>query len=215
LSFKKESQLWRERYRVLFGENIAGVSLTTPKGRIVDCNEACARILGFDSKETMLAYSEAWDFYFSRAERQILVDRLRTQGISSAEEVCLRARGGTPIWVTARRTVVSYVDGVPELLQGTFIDITAQKKAEARLRDITGGQSSGATPEGESARISDSSQLSDLSQRIGNILRRVNKSLHPDNLPLIDRAEMQECFVALEEMKMLVSELDILRLGLK
>jgi hypothetical protein len=45
LSFKKESQLWRERYRVLFGENIAGVSLTTPKGRIVDCNEACARWL--------------------------------------------------------------------------------------------------------------------------------------------------------------------------
>src|SRR5258708_39451046 len=39
----------------------------------------------------------------------------------------------------------------------TCIDITAQKKAQARLRDI----------------------ISDLSQRIGNILRRVNKSLHP------------------------------------
>ena len=209
MSFQEEAQLWRERYRVLFGENVAGISLTTPEGRIVDCNEACARIFGFDSKETMLAHSDAWDFYFNRAERELLIDRLRRQGNSAAEEVCLRAKDGAPIWVIARRTVASYVDGVPEMLQGTFIDITAQKKAQARLRDIIGGQSSGATPEGESAGISD------LSQRIGNILRRVNKSLHADSLAQMDRAELQECYVALEQMKMLMSEPEILRLGLK
>ena len=127
LSIQEEAQLWRERYRVLFGENVAGIMLTTPEGRIVDCNEACARIFGFDSKEAMLAQSDAWDFYFNRAEREILIDRLRTPGNSSAEEVCLRARDGAPIWVIARSTVASYVDGVPELLQGTFIDTTAQK----------------------------------------------------------------------------------------
>jgi hypothetical protein len=59
----------------------------------------------------------------------------------------LRARDGAPIWVIARRTVASYVDGVPDLLQGTFIDITVQKKAQARLRDIIAGKSWGATPE--------------------------------------------------------------------
>jgi PAS domain-containing protein len=63
----------------------AGVILTTPEGHIVDCNEACARIFGFDSRETMLAHSDAWDFYFIRAEREILIDRLRTPGHSSAE----------------------------------------------------------------------------------------------------------------------------------
>jgi len=203
---QEEAQLWRERYRVLFDKNVAGAILTTPEGRIVDCNEACARILGFDSREEMLAHS-AWDFYFNRAEREILLDRLRTPGNNPAEEVCLRARDGAPIWVVARRSVSSFVDGVPELLQGTFIDITAQKKAQARLRDIIGGQSSGATPEGESGRIRD------LSQRMGNILRRVNKSLQPDNLLQIDRTEMRECFVALEQMKMLMSELEILHLG--
>jgi len=126
--------MWRERYRVLFGENVAGTILTTPEGRIVDCNEECARILGFDSKETVLAHSQAWDFYFNRAEREILIDRLRTPGKSSAEEVRLRARAGAPIWVIARRTVASYVDGVPELLQGTFVDITAQNKAQEQMK---------------------------------------------------------------------------------
>src|SRR6202140_604669 len=88
---QEEAQLWRERYRVLFDKNVAGVILTTPEGRIVDCNEACARILGFDSREEMLGHS-AWDFYFNRSEREILLDRLRTPGNSPAEEVCLRGR---------------------------------------------------------------------------------------------------------------------------
>jgi hypothetical protein len=154
----------------------------------------------------MLAHS-AWDFYFNRAEREILLHRLRRKGSCPSEEVCLKARNGAPIWVLATRTVASFAGGVPELLQSTVIDITAQKKAQAKPRDIKGGQSSDAMPAGESARAVD------LSQRIGNILRRVSKSLQPDNLSHIDRTEIQECFFALEQMKMLVSELEILHLS--
>jgi hypothetical protein len=81
-----------------------------------------------------------------------------------------------------------------------------QKKAQPRLRVIKRGLSSANMPEGESARITD------LGQRIGNILQDVSESLQPDNLSRIDRAEMQACFLALEQMKMLMSELEILRL---
>jgi PAS domain S-box-containing protein len=202
---QENAQLWRERYRVLFDKNVAGVILTTPEGRIIDCNEACARIFGFESREEMLARS-AWDFYFNRSEREILLDRLRTKGSCPREEVCLKSKNGAPIWVLARRTVVSFMNGLPEVLQGTLIDITAQKKAQARPRDL-GGQSSASMSEGQIARIAD------LSQQIGNILRRVSKSLQPDNLSQINRAEMRECFVALEQMKMLMSELEILHIG--
>src|SRR5438309_8515738 len=146
-----------------------------------------------------------WDFYFNRSEREILLERLRTSGSCPREEVCLKGRNGAPIWVLARRTVASSVNGLPDLLQATLIDISAQK-AEARARD-QGGQSSATMSEGQSARVDD------LSQRIGNILRRVSKSLQPDNLSQINRAEMRECFVALEQMKMLMSELEILHIG--
>ncbi len=78
---QEEAQLWRERYRVLFDRNVAGAILTTPEGRIVDCNEACARISGFDSREEMLAHS-AWDLYFNRAERKVLLERIEHQGIT-------------------------------------------------------------------------------------------------------------------------------------
>ena len=111
-----------------------------------------------------------------------------------------------PVWVLATRTVPSFTQGQPELLQGTVIDITAQKKAQARLRDIKAAESTVRMPESENAR------LADFSERIGNILRRVSKSLRPENLSQFDRAEMQECLRALEQVKMLMSELEILRL---
>src|ERR1700730_19123624 len=102
-----EAQLWRERYRVLFEKNVAGAILTTPEGRIVDCNEPCARIFGFNSREEMLVH-RAWDFYFNRAERDTLLDRLRTGASSPPEEVSLKARNGEQIWVLARRTMANF-----------------------------------------------------------------------------------------------------------
>jgi PAS domain S-box-containing protein len=51
----EEAQLWRDRYRVLFERNVGGIILTNAAGRIVDCNEPCARIFGFDSRGELLA----------------------------------------------------------------------------------------------------------------------------------------------------------------
>jgi PAS domain S-box-containing protein len=200
-----EAHLWRDRYRVLFERNVAGVTLTNAEGRIIDCNEPCARIFGFDSRKQMLAHS-AWDFYFDRADREALIERLRTRGNCPAEEMCLRGRNGVPVWVLATRTVVSFAEGRPELFQGTLIDITAQKKAQASLRQNENAEPSVGMPESENAR------MAELSERIRSILRRISKSLRPENLSQFDRAEMQECLLALEQVKMLISELEILHL---
>jgi hypothetical protein len=111
-----------------------------------------------------------------------------------------------PVWVLATRTVVSFAEGRPELFQGTLIDITTQKKAQASLRQNESAEPSVRMPTGEGAR------MAELSKRIGNILRRVSKSLQPENLSQIDRAEMKECLLALEQIKMLMSELEVLHL---
>jgi len=201
----EEVHLWRDRYRVLFERNVAGIILTNAEGRIIDCNEPCARIFGFDSREQMLAHS-AWDFYFDRADREAMIERLRGRRNWPAEEFCLRGRNGVPVWVLATRTVVSFAEGRPELFQGTLIDITAQKKAQASLRQNENAEPSVRMPTGEGAR------MAELSKRIGNILRRVSKSLQPENLSQIDRAEIKECLLALEQVKMLMSELELLHL---
>ena len=49
---QEQAHLWRERYRILFDQNVAGISLTNVERRILDCNEPCARIFGFESRDT-------------------------------------------------------------------------------------------------------------------------------------------------------------------
>jgi hypothetical protein len=83
----------------------------------------------------------------------------------------------------------------------------SEKTSEVSLRVINGKQSSFTNvPEDEGARIAD------ISQRIRNILQDVGKSFQPDNLLRIDRAEMRACFHALEKVKILMSELNLLRI---
>ena len=103
-------------------------------------------------------------------------------------------------------TEVSFAEGRLELLQGTLVDITALKKAQTRWVDINNVESAANVPNTEIARIDE------LSQMIATLLRRVTEILHPNNLPRIDRAEIQECVLSLEQMKMLMSELEILQL---
>jgi len=171
----------------------------------VDCNEPCARIFGFESCDDMLARS-AWDFYFDRADREQRLERLRRQRHCPAEEVCLRHSNGMPVWVLATSTVVSLAYGHPELLQGTVIDITAQKKAQASFASIKEVTSSASRPEREKA------ETAALSQRLATLLQRASLALQPDNLPRMRRPEIQEFLFVLEEMIMLMSELEVLRL---
>ncbi len=196
----EEVPLWRNRYRVLFDHNIVGVILTTADGRIADCNEACARIFGFDSRTQMLTHT-VWDFYFDKAERETLIKRLQSAR-GSLEEACFRGRDGEQVWVLATCTELSFAEDRLELLQGTLVDITAQKKAQARRQNDTERPAS--VPENECAR------MTELSQTITTLLGHVSEILQPNNLPRIDRAEVQECVLSLEQMKMLVSELEMI-----
>jgi hypothetical protein len=51
-----------------------------------------------------------------------------------------------------------------------------------------------------------------LSQRLTALLGSVRHTLRPDSLQGINKAEIQECVLALEQMKMLMSDFEVLRL---
>jgi PAS domain S-box-containing protein len=199
---QEEAHLWKERYRVLFERNVAGIILTNVDGRIVDCNEPCARTFGFESPRDMLAHS-AWDLYFDRGEREAFINRLRSRGNCPNEEVRLRGRNGVPVWVLTTRTVADTVKGRPELLLGTVIDITAQKKAQASLRDAK-------TPAIMAGH--ENVEITKLSQRLATLLQRVTQALQPENLSRMGRPEIKEFQLVVEEMKMLTTELEVIRL---
>jgi diguanylate cyclase (GGDEF)-like protein/PAS domain S-box-containing protein len=115
------------RYRMLFERNLAGVYRTAADGRVLDCNDACARILGYASRDELLAAS-AHAFYFDHADRQRVVQRLREQKQVSNLEQRMRRPDGSTIWVIEN---VSLLDG--DIMEGTLIDITDRKRVQEQM----------------------------------------------------------------------------------
>jgi diguanylate cyclase (GGDEF)-like protein/PAS domain S-box-containing protein len=120
-----------QRHRVLFERNLAGVYRNTIDGRILDCNDAMARILGFSSREELMQQS-ASELYQDPAHRRDFIAELRRERMMTSREISLRRKDGRPVWLVES---VHLIDGDPEILEGTVIDITDRKLAENALRE--------------------------------------------------------------------------------
>jgi PAS domain S-box-containing protein len=119
-----------ERYRVLFETNLAGVFRTTRGGRSLHCNQALANMLGFDSPQEILAHP-VLDFYFTERERSKFLEELKKEGGLSNFEMRLRRKDGSPLWVIASVKLLADEGGDAQVIQGTLVDITERKRAEA------------------------------------------------------------------------------------
>lgn len=123
-----------ERYRLLFERNLAGVFRTTPEGRVLDSNAACARIFGFDSREDLIAV-RATNLYFGDDSRARYLAQLREKGVLSNHEILMRRKDGSPIWVMENVSLVPAQDGGDEVIEGTLLDITEWKSSQELLRN--------------------------------------------------------------------------------
>jgi len=124
----RASEQW---HRLLFERNLAGVYRTTIDGRILDCNEAMARILGYASREELMEQS-ARDLYQNPSHRDDYIAVLRRERMMISNEISLRRKDGRFCWLIES---VHLLDGDPEILEGTVIDITDRKLAENALRE--------------------------------------------------------------------------------
>jgi len=121
-----------ERYRQLFERNLAAVYRSTIDGRILDCNEAFAEMLGCGSRSEALSRS-ASDFYLSESDRGALLETLRSAREIRNREIMLARVDGQPIWVLANMSLVNEGNGMSRIIEGTMIDITQRKRMEEQL----------------------------------------------------------------------------------
>ena len=120
------------RYRTLFERNLAGVYRSTVDGRLLECNEAFARILGYDSIEDVMS-RPTWDLYFTADDRNEAVSLLRERGHLLNFELRMRRKDGTPVWVLENETIREE-EGRPAIIEGTIVDVTDRKIAEDRIQ---------------------------------------------------------------------------------
>jgi diguanylate cyclase (GGDEF)-like protein/PAS domain S-box-containing protein len=120
------------RYRLLFERNSAGVFRTTFDGRIIDCNDACAKIFGYASREELMGQN-ALDFYADPDERGTVLNLLREIGTITNLELQLKRKDGSPVYVLENVTLLPARDDEPHTIEGTLIDITDRKLAEEQI----------------------------------------------------------------------------------
>ena len=124
-----------QRYRLLFERNVAGVGIATPEGRVLDCNDGWARILGYESRGELLG-RHASEFYFNPDDRQPLVDELRDKQQVLSHELQLKRKDGSPVWVLFNAAALNAEHNAP-IVQTTMFDISEWKLSEQALADMT------------------------------------------------------------------------------
>jgi PAS domain S-box-containing protein len=120
-----------QRYRLLFERNLAGVFRCSQVGSFLDCNDAGAKILGYDSRQDLIG-RPAMDVFFDPADKTAADQRMAQHGTASNQELSLRRKDGSSVWIMANTTMVPGATGIE--IEGTFLDITLLKQAEEQMR---------------------------------------------------------------------------------
>jgi diguanylate cyclase (GGDEF)-like protein/PAS domain S-box-containing protein len=99
-------------------------------GTILCANSQLGLTFGLPGEE--LIGRQTPDFYYNPTDRQVLLDRLSSEGDVHNHEVRVKKADGTPFWVTLSVRSVRF-NGEPALLS-VFSDITERKQTEEALK---------------------------------------------------------------------------------
>jgi PAS domain S-box-containing protein len=123
-----------QRYRLLFERNLAGVYRSTLDGRFLECNQALARILGYETYQGLLS-KPVREIYLCDADYDRFLVQLRENRALTSVECRLRRRDGSPVWCLENASFVPSRSGKPDVIQGTIIDIDERKRVEQALQE--------------------------------------------------------------------------------
>lgn len=123
------------RYRLLFERNMAGVLRTTLDGRVVECNQAAARIFGYDSPEEVLLIAAA-KLYPKAADREALMAKLKSEKNLTNQEMRCQRKDGDSIWTIANLNLVDDDSPLSGTIEITLVDITERKRSEEKVREL-------------------------------------------------------------------------------
>ncbi|HWA26551.1 MAG TPA: ABC transporter substrate-binding protein [Lacunisphaera sp.] len=125
-----------ERYRELFEQAVGGIYRTSPEGRFLSVNPALARILGFDTPEEMIAWSQTnptSSLYVKPGRRDEFIAALNSRGQLSDFESEARHRAGNNIWISENARAVRNDDGELLYYEGFVTDISARRHLESEI----------------------------------------------------------------------------------
>ncbi|QLA18765.1 PAS domain-containing sensor histidine kinase [Desulfolutivibrio sulfoxidireducens] len=121
-----------EKYRSIFENSAEGIFQFLPDGRVIECNPAMARILGYASPADLMA-EEGDILKRIHVQQEARLDFLRVlakKGRVFDFEAQVYRRDGRRVWVSTNALAVMDQDGKLARVEGAARDITDRKRAE-------------------------------------------------------------------------------------
>ena len=125
--------LSEKRYREYFEKDISGVYTTTPEGKLIDCNNAFANMLGYTVDEIKQIHTSI--HYSKKDLRNKIIDKLEKHKSLFNIEIELITKDGGKIHCIENVTGIFDNNNKLVQFQGYIIDISKRKKAENALKE--------------------------------------------------------------------------------
>jgi len=123
-----------EKYRLIFEQAQEGVFVATPGGKLLDCNDAFVRMLGYGSRAELMAMDLDTELSASAEQTDAFHREIETHNYVRNFEVTLRRKDGTLVTVLESSFATRDALGKIERYQGFLLDITEKKRAEDEIR---------------------------------------------------------------------------------
>ncbi len=127
----KESE---EHYRNLFEGVPVGLYQSSPDGKVFDANTTMIKMLGFPDRKSFLKGTTK-DLYVNPGDRDIWKAHMEQSDGSIPFETQMQKYDGTQIWVENHSRIVWESEDQILYYEGSLIDTTERRNAEAALRE--------------------------------------------------------------------------------
>ncbi len=138
---ERELREAEEKFRAIFENATEGIFQVTPSGTLLNGNPALARIYGFATVQEMQAAlnREGHVQFADPGQMAKLLESMERDGLVRDFDLNVSRLDGSQTLVAIRARAVRGAGGRLEYLEGTLVDITAQREAESavkRARDV-------------------------------------------------------------------------------
>jgi PAS domain S-box-containing protein len=122
----------KELYKAFFDDDLTGDFISSADGKVIDCNPAYLKMLGFSSKEQALEVDSS-SLFPENGNRHLFLKQVEEQGRLIDFEFELVRMDGTPLYAIAN--IIGYFTetGQLESIKGYIVDNTKRKLAELQL----------------------------------------------------------------------------------
>ncbi len=127
-------QVAEEKYRMLFEQAQEGVFVATPDGKLLDCNDAFVTMLGYGSRDELMALDMGSVLHGVAEEREAFRKEIEAHNYVRNFEITVRRKDGTLLAVAQSCFATRDSSGHIERYQGFVLDITEKKRSEDEMR---------------------------------------------------------------------------------